>query len=183
MTIEELARRIRRRLIRSAKVEIDGLGVFARDSAGDISFSESTQPRIFIAYARQDAVEADRLYEDLARHGYAPWLDHFDILPGQNWRGRIEDAICSAEFFIPCFSRQSVGKRGGFQAEIRHALNCASHVPLDEVFLIPVRLDECSLPGRILRETQYVDLFPDWSVGFRRILRIIERQRKLERAE
>jgi hypothetical protein len=49
-------------------------------------------------------------------------------------------------------------------------------VPLDEVFLIPVRLDNCPVPARIQRETQYVDLFPDWQTGFGNVLRIIERQ-------
>ena len=90
----------------------------------------------------------------------------------------MEDAIASSDFFIACFSGNSVKKRGGFQAEIRYALDCASRVPLDEVFLVPVRLNDCRVPARIQRETQYVDLFPDWDAGFARILEIIERQRK-----
>jgi len=49
-------------------------------------------------------------------------------------------------------------------------------VPLDEVFLIPVRIDNCPVPARIQRETQYVDLFPDWEAGFACVLEIIERQ-------
>jgi hypothetical protein len=181
MSVRELARFIREGLRRSKTIEVCGLGVFARDSAGDISFSKSTRPRIFIAYAKEDAVPANRLYEDLARHGHAPWLDRLKLLPGQNWPRRIEEAIASSDFFIPCFSRRSVMKRGGFQSEIRYALDCASRVPLDDVFLIPVRLDECAVPRRIQKETQYVDLFPDWQAGLKRILRIIERQRKLER--
>ena len=54
-------------------------------------------------------------------------------------------------------------------------------MPLDDVFLIPVRLDDCILPARIERETQYVDLFPDWDSGLSRIVEIIERQ--IRRAE
>ncbi len=97
--------------------------------------------------------------------------------PGQNWPRRIEDAIADSDFFIACFSRHSVKKRGGFQAEIRYALDCASRMPLDDVFLIPARLDDCRVPARIQRETQYVDLFPDWHSGFGRIAGIIEKQR------
>jgi hypothetical protein len=178
MTTDELARLIQRWLKRSATVEIDGLGVFARDRDGSISFRDASRPRVFIAYANEDAAAAERLFAALAARGYAAWLDRRKLLPGQNWPRRIEDAIASSDFFIACFSRNSVGKRGGFQAEIRYALDCAKRVPLDDVFLIPVRLDDCRVPARIQRETQYVDLFPDWNVGFRRVTGIIDRQMK-----
>jgi hypothetical protein len=176
MTAEELARLIRRSLDRSRAVEIDGLGVFARNRAGEISFRRSNSPRIFIAYATEDRAMAERLFEEMTRQGFDAWLDRRKLLPGQNWPRRIEDAIANSDFFIACFSTRSVRKRGGFQAEIRYALDCAGRVPLDDVFLIPTRLDECRVPARIQRETQYVDLFPDWEAGLRRILWIIEQQ-------
>jgi hypothetical protein len=176
MNIEDLSRLVRGRLRWSKAVEVDGLGVFARNESGTISFRRSAGPRIFIAYATEDGMAADRLFEALAAQGFSPWLDHRKLLPGQNWPRRIEDAFASSDFFIACFSGRSVGKRGGFQAEVRYALECAGKVPLDDVFLIPVRLDDCRVPARIQRETQYVDLFPDWEAGFALILRIIERQ-------
>lgn len=176
MTIEELAHLIQRSLQRSEAVEINGLGVFARNKTGDISFQRSNSPRIFIAYATEDRDVAERLFKELTAKGFAAWLDRRKLLPGQNWPHRIEDAIASADFFIACFSMHSVKKRGGFQTEIRFALDCASRMPLDDVFLIPVRLDDCPVPARIQRETQYVDLFPDWLAGFDRVLQIIERQ-------
>jgi hypothetical protein len=40
-----------------------------------------------------------------------------------------------------------------------------------------VLLDECRVPARIQRETQYVDLFPDWDEGFDHIAGIIETAR------
>jgi hypothetical protein len=157
-------------------VEVEGLGVFARDTAGSISFLSPGRTRIFIAYAAEDAWSADRLYTGLEAQGFSPWLDRRKLLPGQNWPRRIEDAIASSDFFVACFSERSVKKRGGFQTEIRYALDCAGRIPLDEVFLIPVRLEECQIPARIQRETQYVDLYPDWERGFARIVQIIERQ-------
>ena len=36
---------------------------------------------------------------------------------------------------MPCFSARSVGKKGGFQAELRYALDCARRIPLDGVYL------------------------------------------------
>jgi len=38
---------------------------------------------------------------------------------------------------------------GGFQAEIRYALDCARRIPLDEIFVVPVRLDACRVPRSI----------------------------------
>jgi len=176
MTLEELGRLIQRALKRSKAVEVDGLGVFARDKTGEISFEHSNRLRVFIAYASEDRLSAERLFKQLTAHGFAAWLDRRKLLPGQDWPQRIEDAIESSDFFIACFSAKSIRKRGGFQTEIRLALECANRMPLDDVFLIPVRLDECRVPNRIQRETQYVDLFPDWRAGFERVLRIIESQ-------
>ena len=61
-------------------------------------------------------------------------------------------------------------KKGQFQAELRYALDCAARVPLDRIFLIPVRLEDCAVPPCIGREIQYVDLFPDWEEGVRRVV-------------
>jgi hypothetical protein len=178
MDVDELALEICRSLERSPTVEIEGLGTFARDAAGVISFRKSTKPRIFIAYAVEDAIAAERLYADLDARGYAPWMDRKKLLPGQNWPRRIQDVIENADLFIACFSTHSASKRGAFQAEIRSALDCARRIPLDEVFLIPVRLDECRVPVRIQHETHYVDLFPGWEVGMARIVGMIEKQRR-----
>jgi hypothetical protein len=179
MNAEELAGLICSGLRHSPSVEVDGLGVFTRDETGRITFSKGNRPRIFIAYAVEDSLMADRLFADLEACGYAPWMDRRKLLPGQNWPRRIQDAIESSDFFIACYSHRSVRKRGGFQTEIRLALDCATCIPLDDVFLIPVRLDDFRVPARIGRETQHIDLFPDWKAGLERIVGIIERQRLL----
>jgi hypothetical protein len=177
MTAEELAVLICASLQRSTAVEVDGLGVFSRDDSGLIRLRHGNRPRIFVAYALEDLEIAEKLFRSFEAADYAPWLDRQKLLPGQNWPQGIQEAIENSDFFVPCFSRNSVRKRGGFQAEIRHALECGSRMPLDDVFMIPVRLDDCRVPARIQRETQYVDLFPDWDAGLERIIEIIETQR------
>jgi hypothetical protein len=179
MNLEELAHLIQRSLKQSSAVHIDGLGVFERDRDGAISLRNSNRPRVFIAYVIEDAVFADRLYKALSASGFYPWMDRRKLLPGQDWPRRIEDAIASSDFFIACFSANSVRKKGAFQAEIRYALDCANRSPLDDVFLIPARLDNCRVPARIQKETEYVDLFPDWEAGLDRILQIIDCQMSL----
>jgi hypothetical protein len=176
---EVLAQLVRDALEKGATVEIDGLGTFRRDARKNtFSFVRRCLPKVFIAYAHEDAEEANRLFEAFAGNGFDPWMDRRKLLPGQNWPRAIQNAMDTSDFAVTCFSRNSVGKRGGFQAEIRYALDCASRIPLEEIFLVPVRLDDCKVPGRIQREVQYVDLFPDWKKGFQRVLRVMRTQSK-----
>lgn len=159
-----------------ATVDIDGLGSFIPDHRGHIRFVDRSLPKVFIAYVHEDGDAAEQIFNELAAAGFDPWLDRRKLMPGQNWPRSVEDAINFSDFVIACFSNHSVSKKGGFQSEVRYALDCATRMPLDEVFLIPVRFDECRVPARIQREVQYVDLFPDWDVGIRRITAMIGKE-------
>ncbi len=170
---EEVLGVLRRCLDEGSSVEIDGLGVFRRHGAA-YEFLPHTGPRIFVAYVHEDAASALRLYEALRAQGLDPWLDRKKLLPGQNWPRAIEQAIEVSDFFVACLSRKALRKKGQFQAELRYALDCARRLPLDQAYLIPVRLEECPVPARISREIQYVDLFPDWDEGIRRVIATVK---------
>jgi hypothetical protein len=155
-------------------IDIEGIGSFELDS-GKVVFQPSGRTQVFIAYAKEDRAEARKLYRALKNHGLEPWMDERNLLPGQNWPRAIERAIEVSDYVLMCFSRRSVGKRGFFQAELRYALDVAGYVPLDEIFLVPVRLSECDVPLRIARQTQYIDLFPDWESGVQALLAVLTR--------
>lgn len=173
---EQVALIVRECLEEGKTVQIDGLGLFQPHGKNRYRFVACAPPTVFVAYVHEDAPAVDRLCNQFQTHGFEPWTDRRKLLPGQNWPRSIEEAIETTDFFVACFSEHSVTKKGGFQSEIRYALDCARRVPIDEVFLIPVRLDGCHVPASISRETQYIDLFPDWNRGFRRILTVINRQ-------
>ena len=173
---EQVARIVRRCLERGGSVEIDGLGAFRPHPRGGFRFLPQTRPRVFIAYVVEDAPAAERLYADLVARGFDAWLDRRKLLPGQNWPRSIDQAISVSDFFVACFSQRASGKRGSFQSELRFALDCARRLPLEEVFFIPVRLEECRLPPRIMREFEYVDLFPGWEKGLGRILDVLRKR-------
>lgn len=171
-TLEAVADIVRRCLEAGQRVDIEGLGSF-QGSAQGFEFVGPTQPNVFVAYAVEDLSHARRLCHDLEAAGCSPWLDKNKLLPGQNWPRAIERAIEVADAFVPCFSGRSVAKAGQFQCELRYALDCARKRPLadDTSFVIPVRLEECAVPKRIADQVQYVDLFPDWEKGIRRVTR------------
>jgi len=172
----QLGRLIRQCLSEGASVQIDGLGTFMPDAHRGFRFLPRNRPQVFVAYVKEDSAAAERLFEMLEANGFEPWLDRRRLRPGQNWPRSIEEAIETSDFFVACFSRHSVNKKGGFQAEIRYALDCTQRFPLDEIFLMPVRLDGCVVPARIQHEIHYIDLFPDWERGFRRLIAAMRRQ-------
>jgi TIR domain len=172
----QVASIVLRGLSEGKTVEIDGLGVFRPDAIQGFRFEPRGLPQVFIAYVKEDEARAGRLYRELELAGFSPWMDIRKLLAGQNWPRAIETAIDGSDFFVACFSGNSVRKKGGFQAEIRYALDCARQVPLDEIFIVPVRLDECAVPRTIRHELQYIDLFPDWDAGIERLVAMMRRE-------
>ena len=157
-------------------VDIDGLGSFSLNAEEQVTFEPNGRPRVFLAYAEEDKASVKKLFDCLRKAGFEPWMDQEKLLPGQNWPRAIEHAIEVSDFFVGCFSHESTVKHGFFQCELRYALDLASHAPLDDIFLVPVRLDECELPRHIARKTHWVDLFDDWEKGVATLTRMMHRQ-------
>ena len=99
-----------------------------------------------------------------------PWLDKECLIPGQNWKISIKNAIKNSRYFIPLFSSISVAKRGYVHKEFKYALDVFDEFPESEIFVIPARLDNCEIPYDKLKDIEYVDLFPRWEDGIRRII-------------
>jgi hypothetical protein len=171
---DRIAKIVREALAEGHTVEIEGLGTFRAAQEG-YEFSPQTVAQVFIAYAAEDLPHARRLCDALRKQGCSPWLDKEKLFAGQNWPRAIERAIEVSDVFVACFSRRSVAKRGMFQQELRHALECARKRPFDDAFLMPVRLEECAVPRRIADHLQYVDFFPDWEKGLRRLAKAIRK--------
>jgi len=167
---ELLADVVRQCVQEGHRVRLDGLGTFtATDEHLGLHFIAESAPRVFIAYAIEDAEHAQRLYTDLQSAGFNPWLDKRKLMPGQDWRLAIERAIKRSDFFVPCFSKISVRKRGQFPHELRAALQTGKRLPLDDSFIYPVRLEECEVPDKIQSIYQYIDLFGDWEGGVKKL--------------
>lgn len=171
-----VARIVRQALEAGTHVEIDGLGTFLPGQKQGFRFVAQSKPRVFLAYVEEDLELVSKLYEAFERQSFRPWLDKKKLMPGQNWPRAIEAAIHASDFFVACFSQRATVKRGSFHSELRYALTCAEKIPLDEIFFIPIRLDECIVPARISKRIQYVDLFPDWTTGVSRVVSVMRHQ-------
>lgn len=133
----------------------------------------TSQPaKLFLCYAREDGQTVDKLYAQLRTAGLLPWMDTVNIAAGENWERAIWKAIREADFFVFCLSTRAVNKRGQLQKELKQALEIWKEKLDDDIYIIPVRLEECEVPFAI-RQLQYVDLFRD--KGFDRLLAAVER--------
>jgi hypothetical protein len=122
--------------------------------------SNPGQLLVFLCHSSGDKQPVHSLWERLTADGFSPWLDDKDIKPGQQWEVEIRDAIDKSGAIVVCLSKASINKEGFLQREIKLALEKAEEKPDDAIFLIPVRLEECSVPAR-LGKWQWVNLFED----------------------
>jgi hypothetical protein len=117
--------------------------------------------RVFLCHASQDKPVVRDLYQRLAAEPWIdPWLDEERLLPGQDWNLEIEKAVESSDAVIVCVSNTSVAKEGYVQKELRQVLNIALEKLEGAIFVLPVKLDDCTLP-RQLRDKQALDYFPE----------------------
>jgi hypothetical protein len=123
------------------------------------------KPTVFISYAREDAAAAERLTRDLRSMDVDPWLDVERLRPGQHWAREIDSALRHSDYIVLLLSSRSVTKHGYVQKEMRKSLDLLDEVPDSQIFLLPVRLDECQPDHERLRMLQWVNLFPQWDKG------------------
>ena len=136
--------------------------------------TETTKKHIFISYAREDYEVAEKLYNDLDKVGLNPWLDRKKLLVGQNWKIEIDKAIRKSSFFCALLSSNSVTKIGHVQKELKKALDILDNYPGSEIFLLPIRLDDCSPRDEKLHDIHWADLFPSYDQGLKEILRVLD---------
>jgi hypothetical protein len=141
---------------------------------------------IFISYVREDQELVDKLAADLTARGAQIWLDRESINPGQIWQDAVRQAIEDGNFFIACFSNNSVRKQKSvMNEELLIAVGELKKMQYGAVWFIPVLLEECTIPripiGPItLQDLQWVSLVDDWDEGVRRIATITLELKKKE---
>jgi len=139
--------------------------------------------RVFLCHAKEDKPIVRELYQRLKVGGWIePWLDERKLLPGQDWRTNIEEAVESADVVVICLSNYSVNKEGFVQKELRYAREIALEKPDDTIFLIPLKLEECEVPRGLRfyqwtnyfgeqKEQSYTDLLDSLKLRYEQIIR------------
>lgn len=124
------------------------------------SYSAGNKPmtrklRVFLCHASQDKPAVRELYKRLAAEPWiAPWLDEENLLPGQDFDLEIYKAARDTDAIIICLSKISVAKEG-YVNENRRALDAADEKPEGAIYIIPLRLDDCSPSFERLKKLHY----------------------------
>lgn len=120
----------------------------------------------FISYVREDSHDVDMLQQWLEAAGISVWRDTADLGVGKDWRVEIQRATDNAFVFIACFSTRGVARAKSYQnEELLLAIEQLRMRRPGDVWLIPVRFDNCDIPdyqlggGRTLASIQRADLF------------------------
>lgn len=100
------------------------------------------KPSAFICHAKEDVGIALEIYYRLEKLGIAPWIDENDLEPGVEWDSAIQQAIKNTDVILILLSEQSVTKQGYVQKEIKRALNVSEYMPENQVYIIPIQLDD-----------------------------------------
>ncbi len=125
--------------------------------------NESSGPWLvpFLCYAKENSTSVREFRELLKAESWIdPWFDEEDILPGQMWEASVVEAVHQSHAVIIFLSSIAVRTEGFFHKELKLALDAAAEKPDGTIFIIPIRLDVCDVPDRLL-PYQYVDYFGD----------------------
>ncbi len=128
------------------------------------------QVLVFLIYAHTDKETVHKLYQRLTKSGIHAWLDAENLQPGQDWQHEIRKAILKSDVVIVCLSREFNKQQGYRHEELKIALEKANVLD-DEVFIIPVRLENCDMP-EALQHLQRVDIFKPG--GFKKLIHALE---------
>lgn len=103
---------------------------------------QDQSPQIFISYTNSDQDRVLPFFHALERYGFNIWLDCKRLKPGQNWDFEIKLALDKSSLVIAFLSEASVGRRGYVQRELKVALDKLSEKLVDDIYIIPILLDE-----------------------------------------
>lgn len=125
-----------------------------------------SKKHVFLSYCHDNASDVEQLRDDLVAAGEEVWWDQ-DILPGDDWKLAIDQAMKDAYAVVLCLSNETRARTtSGIYPEAAHAIGALREYAPGSIFLIPVRLSDCSIPPfeidatRRLDRLQFVDLFP-----------------------
>ena len=113
-------------------------------------------PSVFASYTTPDRPRVEPLVDYLQTRGFDVWIEYRNIKPGQNWDFEIKRALAKASFVLPFISGNSVDRRGYVQRELQLALDKRSEKLIEDIYIIPVLLDDDVPVPEQLKDIQFV---------------------------
>jgi len=118
---------------------------------------------VFLSYASQDAMAAQRMCAALRSAGVEVWFDQSELRGGDAWDRQIRERIHDCRLFIALISAHTEARdQGYFRHEWKLAVERTHHMSDKKPFLVPVVIDNtrergASVPDK-LHEVQWTHL-------------------------
>lgn len=148
----------------------------SKSAPADISATPETPTRllrVFLCHAEEDKPAVRPLYQRLLADGVDPWFDEESLEGGEHWQEEIARAVRSTDAVIICLSTSATSQASHFNKQVKRALDMADEQPEGSIFIIPLKLDACSLPDR-LSHIYPVSLVDEG--GYDRLLRALRKR-------
>jgi len=116
--------------------------------------------QVFLSHSSQDRARLQELYERLMDSGIDVWISDEKLIPGQDWQYEIKNAVKTSDVILLFLSNNALNRDGYFHKEIRLALEVAENKPNGVIYIIPIRLEECSVPDDVSR-FHWINYFED----------------------
>lgn len=142
-------------------------------------------PKVFLSYVKENEPIIRFLDQCLRDYGIDIITDYKNILGGSNWKKGLKQLIEDSGYFVACFSKEfNDRKQTVLYRELDHAIDLAQDFSPDHKWIIPVRINECSIPNMAigsreqLTDLHWIDLFPPskWHEGVESIVRTIDKK-------
>ncbi|MBO9656597.1 MAG: TIR domain-containing protein [Agrobacterium tumefaciens] len=117
---------------------------------------QSDEQNVFLSYTSGDRDRVEPIADRLAASGIDAWIDVKRLKAGQNWDFEIRRALERAVVIVVFISNKSVTKRGYVQREIRLGLEKAEEKLADDIYLIPVLLDDDVIVPNQIKDLQFL---------------------------
>ena len=125
---------------------------------------------VILCYNIEDADNADTLCGRLNTFGMMLWIDQNDRIGEEEWREKISQAVGEGTYILFLLSSNANAKNGLLFRKLSIAIDSFGEESEIQDFILLVRLDTCPLPNDKVSDLRYVDLFPSYEIGFRKIL-------------
>ena len=135
----------------TVRVQLPGQAVWTLYQDLEIRDGKVTLPvkLAFLSHAKEDVGFVRDLASRLLQDGVLAWFDEKDLLPGDDWKQKIDDAIERSDFVLVFLSSVSVAKTGYFQRELKYALDQHQLRPEGSRYIIPIIIGDCQPPSSL----------------------------------
>lgn len=130
---------------------------------------------LFVSYATEDSIFARWLALKLTALGYRVWIDQFELLGGEPYPSRIDEAIKTRTFrFLALLSHSSIHKENPTK---ERTLALSLGRKRKEDFLIPLNIDglDATELDWMTSDLTFIPFRDDWAGGLHQLLRKLER--------